>query len=257
MHRRLILALPILLHAAPASASDAAACETLSTTAQRQRMSHALVAARASLLACAQPECPSIIRRDCERWLAEVDALMPTVVPAPRDAQGRDLVDVRVEVDGTPRAPRIDGIAMPIDPGPHVFRFVYEDRIFEETIVVREGEKGRLLTVTLTRPETAPSRPLVDPIKEPNNEQTPSRAAFYVTAGAGVAALATSGIFGLLGLSDYSRVQDSCGASRSCSSSDLSSTRTKFLVADVALGIGVISLATAAYLYWSATLRGR
>ena len=82
--------------------STIALCAEASEAAQSFRDDRKLQAAREKLLACARPECPKPIKRDCDELLSEVDAAMPTIVLAARDAEGRDLTDVKVLLDGTP-----------------------------------------------------------------------------------------------------------------------------------------------------------
>ena len=69
----------LLLLAAPAQAGDAAACAEAAERAQPLRRAGSLRAARAQLLVCARKECPRVVRKDCEGWLADVDRSIPTV----------------------------------------------------------------------------------------------------------------------------------------------------------------------------------
>jgi len=64
-------------------------------------------------VACSNPACPAVVKRDCDQWLTEMDASLPSVVVAARDATGRDLVDVRVTIDGTVLTQSWDGTMHP------------------------------------------------------------------------------------------------------------------------------------------------
>jgi hypothetical protein len=65
-----------------------------------------------------------------------------------------------------------------------------------------------------------------------------------------VAALGVFGTFGVLGLTDANRLRATCVPA--CQSSDVDAVHTKLVVADVALGVGVVSLAVATWLGLSA-----
>src|SRR5262249_35056857 len=96
-------------------------CASASERAQQLRDDGKLRAAREQLVACAQRRCPSVIQGFCERLLSEVESDLPSVVVTARDAQGRDLEDVRVTVDGTPLVEHLGGTALWVDPGAHTF----------------------------------------------------------------------------------------------------------------------------------------
>ncbi|WP_049949601.1 hypothetical protein [Sorangium cellulosum] len=133
-------------HAQPHKRACAAAYER----AQGLRRDGKLLAAREALITCSQPTCPAAAVADCGPWLAEVEKSLPTVVIAARDAHGRERLDVRVLVDGRPLAAALDGKALPVDPGPHTFRYEpASGPTVEERVLIREGEKNRAITVTL------------------------------------------------------------------------------------------------------------
>jgi hypothetical protein len=65
-----------------------------------------------------------------------------------------------------------------------------------------------------------------------------------------VVAFGTEAYFGLSGLSDRSHLKSqACAQTASCPQSSVDSIRTKFTVADIALGVGIASAAISAYLY--------
>ncbi len=114
----LLVALAIAFAARGAGATPTRAeCVSASEDAQLMRIKGQLRAARANLLVCSQDDCPKIVKQDCTGWLDEVDRAIPTVVLGARDARGQDLTDVHVAMDGTSLALRLDGKAIPVDPG--------------------------------------------------------------------------------------------------------------------------------------------
>src|SRR5262249_37200287 len=121
-----------------------------SESAQRAYLAGKLRDARERFVLCARADCPSVVREDCETSLAQVDAKQPTVVVVARDATGHDLWDVRVYLDGLRLLDRLDGRSVPVDPGAHTFRYVADGYgAVEESVVVREGERQRVLQVQL------------------------------------------------------------------------------------------------------------
>src|ERR1700722_13627168 len=79
--------------------------------------------AKASLLRCAAPSCPRRGRNDCIAGATQLDAAIPTIVFVAQDAAGNDVGAVRVKMDGLPLSNGLDGTALEVDPGEHVFTF--------------------------------------------------------------------------------------------------------------------------------------
>ena len=110
---------------------------------------------------CARDVCPQVVRQDCVTWQDEVNKSIPTVTVGVRDADGHDLLDVRISIDGQLVTEHLDGKSFPVDPGTHVFRA--EDGkhpAIEERVLVKEGEKSRAinLRVSATASAAAPPR---------------------------------------------------------------------------------------------------
>ncbi len=245
-----------------ASADERAACIAASDDAQDLRSQHKLHAARDALLRCAQQTCPGVIRKDCAHWLAEVDDVLPSIVVKARDAAGKDVVEVRVLVDGVLLAERLDGQSLPLDPGVHRMRYeLAGEQPVEETIVLGEGERGRVLAADfrLARPPApeasqaaaAGHAPLsVAPAHEEAGDRT-KRVASYVLGGAGALALTSFAYFGLTGRAQASALASGCGATKSCTHAQVDPVRAELLAADVSLGVGAVSLGAAVWLFLS------
>jgi hypothetical protein len=132
--------------------SPKAACAHAAEEGQRLRAEGKLREARESFTACAAERCPALIRSDCSGWLAEVEAAVPSVVvrAVASEQQGRELFEVEVRVDGVVLTSKLDGRELPLNPGEHHFSFSAVGRVpAEDDIVIRVGEKHRLLTVAL------------------------------------------------------------------------------------------------------------
>ena len=241
-----LLALGLALGAAPASAerpTDKQQCVAAYEDAQRLRKDAKLTTARERLLVCAQEVCPVIVRRDCTTWLGEVEAAIPTVVFEAVGPDRRDLVDVRLTVDGRLVAEQMDGKAIALDPGAHSARFEAAGLPpVDERFVAREGEKsrrvvGRFGGDVALRSE-GPAAPVAAPVP----------VAAWIAAGVGVAGLGVFTGLALAGESEKSAL-DEAGCKSACDSNAVDSVKTKFLVADIGLAVGVAGLATATVLY--------
>jgi len=253
----------VAILAAPraASAADATslACIRSADEGQSARDQGKLLRARELFAACSARECPAVLRRDCARWAEEAKQATPSVVVVARDANGRDVVDARASIDGQPRQSRLDGTLIELDPGAHVVRVDMANRPpVEVRVVFGSGEKNRTIVLTLANAPEAPKAPPVAPPKPataPEPPPAPSRglpAATYVFGAVGLVALGSFGYFGLRGKSDADHLRSTCVPG--CDTSDVDAVHTKLLVADVSLGVGLVSLAAATFFALS---RGR
>ncbi|WP_437330727.1 hypothetical protein [Sorangium sp. So ce381] len=231
------------------AAPDKQACAAAYERAQGLRRDGRLIEARDALVACSQPTCPAAAVADCGPWLAEVEQSLPSVVVAARDAHGRERLDVRVLVDGRPLAAALDGKALPVDPGPHTFRFEpATGPAVEERVLIREGEKNRPLTVILGAASTGapPSpRPLAPGAAPPAEPSVPGLV--WASGAVGVAGLAVFAVAGALSLSAEADLRATCAPR--CTEAEVRAIRVQHAVADIGLGVGVVALGAAAWLY--------
>jgi hypothetical protein len=222
-----------------ARAGDKEACVQAHARAQQLRHQGHLLQARRELLTCSAAACPGVVVEDCSNWLNAVLAEVSSVVLAARDAEGHDLLDVRVLVDGSSVASRIDGLPIEVDPGEHVFRAELADGRFAEIhVVVRAGERARPIALQVA------SAPLIAPTPTPPRVDRPHRRlpiAGLVVGSIGVAAL---GAFTGLAVDGYRTEQhlaDTCP--HSCNPGDVSHVQTQYHVADAMLGVGLVAVA--------------
>lgn len=226
----------LLTTATAHAADDMAVCLSAHADAQLQRKKHALLDAQKSLRICAREGCPSLVQKDCIRWLSELEAEQPTVVVVATDENGAETLAVRVLLDGKPLVEKLDGSPIAIDPGEHVLRFERAGKIVEERVVLHDGEKARKVKVTfaVTPAEKAPAVSSGIPTTT------------WVFGAVGVAALGSFAYFSLSGRAKESSLSTSCAPR--CSDDDIAGLRTRYLVADISLGVSVVSLALATYL---------
>lgn len=235
-------------HAQDASASNAA-CVNAYEQGQVQRQSGRLITARSMLQACARDECPSFIRADCTTWFGEVQSEVPTLVFAAR-GQGRDLANVRVSVGERVLSARVDGQIVELDPGEYDFEFRAPGmQTLVQHFVIARGERNRLIQVDLQPvPAAAAAAPAAAPAPAPAPER---RSLLLPVVFAGIGAVGVAGFLGLgaSGLSQENRLESSCAPR--CSPEQVSDVHRKYLMADVSLGVGVVSLALGAYFLFS------
>jgi hypothetical protein len=225
---------------APAHGADAKAqCISAYEQGQKLKQESKLFDARRQLLICTREVCPELLRTDCEQWLKEVDQTMPSVVIAAKDPKGTDITEVRVVIDGKEAAERLDGKAIQLDPGDHVLVFEHAgEKAEERKVLIREGEKHRVIHITFGAQSKGGGEP-------PADHGRPIPALTWVFGGLGVVALGSFAYFGLKGKSEADSYQQ---CKPYCSQSDIDATHTKLIVADVSLGVGVVSIAVATYL---------
>jgi hypothetical protein len=137
--------------AAPSWADGTKAeCLAANLSAQSLRRDGKLRATREQLRLCANPRCPAMVRDDCAQRMDELERAQPSVVFEVKDATGADVTGVRVSMDGRLLADRLDGTALPVDPGSHEFVFAAAGQTsVTRTLFFTEGAKGRREGVVL------------------------------------------------------------------------------------------------------------
>lgn len=241
-----MFAMGVLLVGHRATAGDVKACVRAAEASQELRDHGSYLRARQELVTCSNEGCPQQIRTDCTTWLNELDRTTPSVIVHAKGPKSEDLVEVAVSLDGTQLVPRLDGKAILVDPGAHTFRFETAGHpAVEQKVLVNVGEKLRILDVAFAKTADKPASPPESPAGPPT--------VAWVLGGVAVVAIGTSAVFGITGLSKRSDLySDPCSDTNTCSQSDVDSVKTRFLVADVAGGIGIVSAVVAGYFFITA-----
>jgi len=239
--RRLVGAasLPVLglVWSAPAAADPGDACVTAYEQAQQLRRGGKLLQSRAELHLC-QRACPTLLAEDCDRWLPEVDAAVPTVILSAKDHDGKDLAAVRVLVDGAPLATRLDGSPVEVDPGEHLFRFERDaTQGVEAKATLRERERGRRVGVTFERAVVV-RRAARPPVLA------------YILGGAGAAAVGVGAVLGIKGQIDRARLEKDCAPL--CKKGDVADIRAEWWIAGISAGAGVALVGVAGLVWFTA-----
>jgi hypothetical protein len=229
-----------------AYAGDDACIPAYEQTQSLRKDGH-LVAAREKAILCARSSCPKALAKDCTRWVGELDEGIPSIVPEARAADGTDMTDVEVQMDGQPLTQKIDGKAVRVDPGEHHFVFTHSDAPnVEMDVVVHEGEKSRPIAATF-RP-AAPPGATPQPVR-PTQPVTPAAsggvpAGAYVMGALGLVGIGLGTYFGLSGLSEKS---DLNACKPHCDPAAVDTMTHHLTLADVSFGVGAVALAAAVY----------
>ncbi len=228
-----------------ARADDREQCASAADQAQQLRDDGKYRRAREQLLVCARDVCPAPIKRDCLDWLTQVENTAPTVVFGAKDAT-KDLSDVKVYVDGAAVTDRLDGKPVQMDLGKHTVRFEYQGQTREEEVIIGAGQKNRNVTVTFVGGAAGAGAVPAGPTG-PETTKEGSIVPALVVGGIGVLALGSFAIFGLGGKSDVSDLENTCKPH--CAEADVDKARTKLIIADISLGVGIVALGVATYLF--------
>ncbi len=229
--------------------ADVAACVTAHAHGQAERNAGRLQSARGDFLSCSTSQCPSEIQRECATFLAQVDESMASVVFSAIDAHGNDATQVSVSVDGTLVLTTLTGLSTPLDPGSHAISYTWPDGFEQkQTVVVAQGEKNR--RVELRRPPSEPAVPVANTLAPASAPVKSRPLAAYVLGGVGVAALGSFAAFAITG---KIAERDMAGCKPFCEQSQADKMRLRYLIADVSLAVGLVSLGAGGYLYFSAS----
>jgi hypothetical protein len=160
---------------------------------------------------------------------------MPSLSFRARDANGNDVADVAVLVDGAARLDALDGRPMTINPGAHKITFRRGDLEVEQALVVRSGEKNRLVDVQLGKKEVqvilAPPPPPPPVIVPPPAHPFRFPWTSGVLLGLGVAGFVTTGVLVAVAGSD---------------ASDVDAVSAKLTAANIMFGVGIGATALSA-----------
>lgn len=152
----------------------------------------------------------------------------------------------RMRLDGTELGEGSFGVALPLDPGPHELVLLAEGREEPRRFTLVEGQRSALPVRFSPVREEAP----------PTSDGSGRRTAAYVLGGVGVAGALTGIVAGIVTLSKKSTANDHCDdARRVCDQTGYDanqSGKTFGLVSGVGFTVGVVGLATGAYLLLTA-----
>ncbi len=221
--------------------ADAKECAGAYEKSQELKSQSKLRAAREALLICAQAACPDFIKRDCGKWLGEVDSQLPTVVFSAK-VKGEEVSDVRVLIGEEVIAETLDGRSLPMDPGGQVFTFESAEHGTKEVrFTVKEGQKAQNIVADYGGETPTGGGAGV------STDDASDKTLAYVFTGVGAVGLGAFAFFALTGKSDENGL--ACADTKTCTDDDIDPIKQKYLFADIGLGVGVVSLGLATYFF--------
>lgn len=213
-------ALMVLATAAPASADITKdQCVDANTYGQTLRREGKLVAAQGQFQLCNDAKCPDIVRTDCTQRLDEIEAAFPSILFDVKKADGSDVADVKVMMDGKVVAEKMDGTPLRADPGSHEFSFeIPGEKALIRTFVLKEGEKmrrERILLVGAEPPGDRKPEPVAPPPESHGNGDL-MRIGGLGLAVVGVVGIGVGAFFGLKASSKWDDQQTHCKSTTDC-----------------------------------------
>ena len=221
--------------------------------AQQAQNDGKLVHARELSRNCTALACPGLIVTDCARWLNDMEQRIPSVVFEVR-LDGKPNLTATVVADGERVQEWTRGESLRLDPGEHQFRFeMAEHQPIIQNLLLAEGMRYRIVSVDFAteKPATpAVATPVAPPLAAapavPSERPTPI--IVYPLLGVGAVGLGSFALFGLMGKSKQSDLENTCKPN--CTDSDLKPMKTSYLIGDISLGVGVASLVAASVFYF-------
>jgi hypothetical protein len=293
MHVSAWAAAGLVLCTTPASAKDTKrACTPAYVaykSAQDREKSGKIHEARDLLQTCMESTCGGLIPK-CKALYEKLKAELPSVVLVVTDDSGNARSDVQVKMDGDLLTSKLDGMAIPVEPGMHEFSFSTGSGVFAtQKILIVEGQRNRFISVSMrtgavastappasTEPKPAAEEPNAQQEKSAQGESGPDKGSHEETAEAaspspgrvgnekwapprstfpyvlGGVGLAGVAAGGLLTLwGNKDNSQLESSCSPNCRPASLDHIRTMYIAADISLGVGAAALAVTTWLFAS------
>ncbi len=247
----------------PAPSASVRECAQAYESSQDHRRADALSLARSEFARCARDDCPEFIRTDCTRWSKEAAVAQPSVVFTAKRGD-RDLNDVRVSLADRVMLERLPGQAVELDPGSYDLQFETSgSAAITRHVVVRAGDKDLLVQVEFP---AAAERRLAARAKGASAASVARSAAAerrstalaasdgprvlpWTLLALGAASLGTGVGLSVWGRSDENQLRDSCAPN--CTDAQVKAVHTKYVLGDLSVGVGLLSVSLAAYLFVS------
>jgi hypothetical protein len=251
------------------AAADTESCTQAHAAGQREENAGHLKEALTHFQECAaDAQCPLPIRNECTSLYSTVEGRLPTLVFSVVDANGNDVTNVRVSSADAQVANGLDGRPVAINPGLHELRFELPGgEILTKSVVVRQGEKDRIVAVKLPRTEFGANAPAA--AAEPRSEQPVAASpavddkrltvplASWISYGVGAAALVSWGTFALLGRNQEQGLVDCSPNCASTRRDDYDAMKRDYLIADISLGVAAAAVVTGTVLLFTLGRRSR
>ena len=214
------------------------ACVKAFESSQEHRGKGRMADALRDLEICSRSACPDVLRIPCTTWKGEIENARPVLAFSITDETGEPTTEGEISVDGQP--PVSASTEVPVAPGPHTIKATRSDRPPQEVkVTVASGEHHRV-SIAFPAPVVV--------------ARTSSRVVYvrtgpptitYVLGGVSAVGLASFIGFGLGGRTEQKKLEETC--SPRCTDAETKTGERRYLIADVSLGVGLVSAGLAAY----------
>jgi hypothetical protein len=166
-------------------------CDEAFSGTQNARKSGNLIRAKELATQCIQA-CPAFARADCVRWTHEIDDATPTIVFRIEGAP-----DAATFIDDKLVAEHLDGRAIAVEPGRHIFRAqLVSGEVQSVELVISEGDKRK--GVSLTFGNTSKPKRLPATLAKDDDVTQPERGTLHPLVWAGGATLLAGSLLGTI-----------------------------------------------------------
>ncbi len=202
------------------------------------RAEQRLLDARDALARCDEARCDTEVRGACSRAKNELAARIPQLVLQVKTTDGEHIEHARAYVDGRPAA---QGVPLELDPGPHSVRTQHDDYLGRQSqVTLAVGERRTLVVQLRERPQV-----IDDGASRARFSNWPMPEATWALVGASVGAFATAIV---LDAYTADRVENLKRCAPNCDEALVSAVERDIQLSRLAAGLGVLSLATAAWI---------
>jgi hypothetical protein len=156
-------------------------CSNVYNNAVELEQAGKLRQARAMLLSGAKAQCIAPVRQQCIKRYTQLESEIPSVVPIVTSEDGEPRVDVQVTIDNELVTNRLDGRALPLDPGLHEFTFSTEGKVIAtEKIMIVQGQRNRPISIAMRAADASAKKAASDPgLPELDAKASSERAPVY------------------------------------------------------------------------------
>lgn len=237
---------PFSISVAHAQRNKAASCRVV-RKAQALKTRQKYRQAQQMLQGCVTSQCSDSERTRCASELQKLERSIPSIVVLVTDGTGNDVTDISVSLDGETLVEALDGHAIAVDPGEHQFVFQRTGQpSVERTVKLVKGQKFRPIQIEMVSPQPEPVVASGAPASDTG--RWVAGMTLGVVGLAGGVAFALAGSSAKTGETDLANCRD---ADRGCPQGRIDSAEARFDVANVALGVGVLSLGAAVWVLLS------
>jgi hypothetical protein len=270
------------------SPKDKRICKIAYKSAKEREKSSRLREASEFYLACAKATCSAFLKQVCTTRYAQLQIDIPSIVPVVTDERGVTVYDVQVTMDGELLTSRLDGRALPVEPGTHDFSFdTGKGGAVSQKILIVQGQRNRPISVsvgkrgqksvlvasvmpaeTMRAPEPATASEPIAPEKAPARPEAPEGSSSnegapeHVSEGPrpkesgpgvlpyliGATGVAAVGAGTLLLMWGRKDNTELAQCSPSCQPSSVDRVRSLYTAADLSFGVGLAAIGISTYL---------